>query len=189
MLRKLFITAILLIAFMPVSSWAISTTYSFSNSSNSWNVIHGNWNFGVNGSITGDWNSYAGILTGISGSLASNNGNTVISILDGFNTSDGFGVWDVSIARNDRTFTGLFNFANYSYLNAGASSVKLWGGADLSCTRNSNGSSCGTRWLGLDLWGPGSDTVVVDVPEPTTMGLMGLGLMGLVGFRKKKLAV
>ena len=184
MLRKLFISAILLIAFLPVNSWAISTTYSFNNTgSNSWNIVHGDWDFRLGGSITGDWDSYAGVLSGITGSLTSNNGSTVISILDGFNFSGGFGLWDVSIARGNKTFTGIFNFANYGYLYAGASDIKLWGGADLDCTR-ANGNSCGTRWIGLDLWGPGSETV--EVPEPASMGLMGLGLLGFMFARRRK---
>lgn len=184
-MKKLIITALILM--MPIGAWAIPTTYNFVNSGSSmWNVVHDSnnnndrWDFGFDGSITGDWSG--SVLSGITGSLLSNNGQVSIQITDGQLNPNGTGNWLVNISRGARTYMGTFNFQlmpPYS-LFVNENFLKIWGDANLSCTK-SDGSNCRNKWLGLDAKGPGSS-----VPGPAPFAIMGIGLIALISFGKFK---
>lgn len=184
MLRKL-ILSVFLLALVPVNSWAISSTYTFNNTGNNWNVVHGDWNFGLNGSLSGVWTNN-GWFKNITGSLTSKNGSTTINVNKGYFASNGWGRLFVDVKKGNKTYWGSFKFKSEGWYGGwydnyvSATDLKLWGGADLKCTK-SNGKTCGGKWVGLDLWGP-----KVEVPEPASLGLMGLGLLGFAFARRKQ---
>ena len=151
------------------------------------NVVHGDWNFGFNGSLTGSWTN--NWLSNISGSFTSNNNNVTINVNSGYLHTSGWGILFVYVERGNKNYWGAFNFKSIGWYGgfynntASQSDIKLWGGADLQCQKD-NGKSCNSKWVGLDLWGPGTDTV--EVPEPASLGLMGLGLLGFAAARRRK---
>ncbi|MCH9698699.1 MAG: hypothetical protein K0U68_11395 [Gammaproteobacteria bacterium] len=177
MLKKLIMLT--LVALMPLSAWGIPITYKFTNNNSKvWNVVNDKqnkndkWNFGFNGSITGEWDG--SILSGITGSLLSNNGKVRVNINGGSLNKNGRGSWMLKIIKGDKTYSGNIRFKNYSYLNVSDTDLTIWGGSKLSCTK-SNGNSCGRKWFGVDAKGPGST-----VPGPAPFTVMGIGLVAFI---------
>ncbi len=184
MLRKLILSAFLFM-FLPVNAWAISNTYTFNNTGDNWNIVHGAWNFGFDGALTGKWSEDGKRFDDISGSFVS--GNKTINVSSGWLKSTGKGKLNIDFKRGNKTYWGSVNFKDKGWYGGQYDNyvthtdLKLWGGADLKCKKG-NGRSCRTKWVGLDLYGP----KVVEVPEPATFALMGLGLLGLGFTRRKK---
>jgi hypothetical protein len=187
MFRKVLISTILLFAFLPANSWAISNVnYNLSG------YAHGNAisNFWSSGNVSGSWNGSS--LSGISGYLSGNNGS--ININGGSLAANGSGSLDLSIKRYNGTYTGTISFLDSGYYggwydnSVSADYLNLWGGDKLSYTWTANGSNhsynFGKWWVSLDLNGEG--TTVATVPEPATFGLMGLGMLGFAFARKKQ---
>jgi hypothetical protein len=182
MLKKLFISACLLML-LPVNAWAISNTYTFNHTGNNWNVVHGAWNFGFDGQLSGKWTDNGKWFKNISGSFVS--GNRTINVNSGWLKSNGKGKLNIDFKRGNKTYWGTVNFKDKGWYGGlydnyvTHTDLKLWGGVDLQCKKG-NGRSCGSKWVGLDLHGP----KLVEVPEPATLALMGIGLLGL-GFTRR----
>lgn len=165
------LTIIALIFFIPLSVSAIPISYSFDNSK-----IYFKKNkkrsSDLNGSITGEWDG--SVLSGITGSLLSNDGKVSIKINGGTLNSNGGGSWMLDITKNYRTYTGTINFKNLPSFNITDTNLNIWGGSSLSCTK-SNGKSCSGKWFGLGAKGSGSN-----VPGPAPFVVMGIGLVGFI---------
>ncbi len=170
MMKRLIIPA--LITLLPLSAWAIPITYKFSNENNVSNVLNykknNKRNFGFNGAITGEWNG--SVLSGISGSLLSTDGEVRVNVDGGTLSKDGQGSWMINFVRKNRAYSGTINFSN---LLISETALKVWGGSNLSCSKP-NGKSCGKKWFGIDAKGPGST-----VPGPAPFVVMGIGLAGI----------
>jgi len=186
MLRKLLVSALFLVAVLPVNSWAISqVNYDLSGYAHGWSIS----NFWSSGSVSGGWNGST--LSNISGTLSGHKGS--VNITGGSLSANGAGSLDLSISRYNSTYTGTISFNDYGpnyggYDNSvSADYLNLWGGDWLQKTWTSQNSGntydFGKWWVGLDLWGNGTPT---QVPEPATFGLMGLGLLGFAFARKKQ---
>ena len=186
MIRKLLVSTILLIAVLPINSWAISNvTYDLSGYAHGWSIS----NFWSSGNVTGAWDGSS--LSNITGSLTGNHGS--VSITGGSLMANGAGSLDVSINRYNSAYTGTISFHDSGYFggaydnSVSENSLNLWGGSWLNKTWTSpysgNSYNFGNWWVGLDLNGNGTATATV--PEPATFALLGLGMLGL-GFAKKR---
>ena len=120
--------------------------------------------------LTQSGNAYTNIM----GNLIASDG-TQVSIMSGtLYTSLTGGSWG-SLTTN----YGVVNFDDLSAFYSGAANnyvddaFYLWG-------QNSTANSSFNPSWGLDLYG-----TIVEVPEPASMGLMTLGLMGVVATRRK----
>lgn len=116
--------------------------------------------------------------TNIMGILTANNG-TQVSITGGtLYSSLTAGSWgNLYTNYGVVQFDDLSSFYNGAANNFVNDAFYLWGQTD--------GEASGSQW-GLDLHGTLAEVSSVQVPEPATMGLMALGLMGVVAGRRKK---
>lgn len=192
MLRKLIISALLLVAFLPVNSWAISTVkYDL------YGIVHGSTYMHSYGSITGTWNEQKGKLYDISGTLHGYYGD--VDIYGGTLWSNGAGKLFTSIHKygyfGEKDYFGKVKFKDSGWFAGGYydnylsdNYLDIWGGGKLFSFFTPYGFDhsyyTGKKFVGLDLWGEGTK-----VPEPATMGLMSLGLIGMAAFRRKKAAL
>ena len=194
MLRKLFITAVLLVAFLPVNSWAIASQIKY----DVFGTIHGGTHAYALGYLQGKWNEAKGELYDISGGLYGLP-PTVGHFDGGHIYSNGSGYLHTGIYSfgftGVKSFSGYIGFKDYGYHNGNAYNnyisenyIHLWGKGKLATYFTSyfnpdHSYYLGKKKVGLDIWGHGNK---FEVPEPATMVLMGLGLMGMVATRRKK---
>ena len=103
MLRKLLVSALFLVAVLPVNSWAISqVNYDLSGYAHGWSIS----NFWSSGSVSGGWNGST--LSNISGTLSGHKGS--VNITGGSLSANGAGSLDLSISRYNSTYTGTISF-------------------------------------------------------------------------------
>lgn len=198
MLRKLFITALLLVAFLPVNSWAISKIkYDIYSPGNGYSQVHGSTSVKkLYGTLYGNWDDSAGVFSGITGWLKGNYGR--VDFTGGHLNFNGSGSLYGSVHKYGyygvAAYTGKFSFKDAGWYGGRYNNVvtedylKIWGGGKFwkSFTPYNSDwvyNSKYKKWLGIDLYGHGEK---VEVPEPATMGLMGLGLVGMAALRRKK---
>lgn len=145
--------------------------------SNGYNMCAGNngsTHAGITGTLDMVWNATTSSFSNIIGSLSNGNGIS-IDILGGslFTQLTPFGWGDLITNYGTFSFDDLSGFYNGAANNYVDNAFYLWG----------QNSAYSAAW-GLDLYGS-----VTQVPEPATMSLMALGLMGVVASRKKRINI
>ena len=126
---------------------------------------------GLSGTLNMVWNSASSSFSEITGSLSNGYGVSV-DIMGGtlFTQLSAFGWGDLITNYGTFGFDDLSSFYNGAANNYSDNAFYLWG-------QNSNYNA---TW-GLDLYG-----TVTQVPEPASMSLMALGLIGVVATQRKK---
>ncbi len=140
----------------------------------------------LNGNILGSWDGST--LTFLSGTLnAPNDGPGTITVTGGAVSSIGTGTMTYTSAGFTGNYSafngsGTFNYDGtlFTVNNVSATELVLWGQNFLNTTVPPPPDSYGT-----DLYGVGT-TVPIVTPEPITGLLLGIGLAGLIGLRRKQ---
>ena len=199
-MKKYFVTLFFLSVLLATSSLALATpAFNFTTAGN--NFTNDSWEFGidftVNSPVTVDALEYyvgGGItqdhdvgLYNASGTLLASTTISISSPVSGF-----WGVGNIaSITLSPGTYqlVGVSGSDNYTWNDPGFNSNTNL--TYLGDTYNS-GTTLQFQTPGFQggvsdgIWGPNMDiTSSTSVPEPTSMLLLGLGLMGLAGVRRK----